>query len=244
MSSHLLPEISRAPARREPDLPLPGICRLGRRDPRGAAADPGWPRTRSGPSGHRTHVEIGSREGPVAGSLISHLASAIPRCPSRLRERPDLLHARRPVPPIHPSFHDLRTRPLSREPFAASLRKLAIVDRARVREYSGQRANRSPLPRYASQLGYLLRRDRLKDLRDSFSRVLTIRAILCKPWETKSTKILIPRHWCGLKSRLVQMTSLATPESRRSAGLRFRLAKISGGRTISQRASRWVPQIS
>ena len=96
MSSHLLPEISRAPARREPDLPLPGICRLGRRDPRGAAADPGWPRTRSGPSGHRTHVEIGSREGPVAGSLISHLASAIPRCPSRLRERPDLLHARRP----------------------------------------------------------------------------------------------------------------------------------------------------
>ena len=41
-------------------------------DPRGAAADPGWPRTRSGPSGHRTHVEIGSREGTVAGPLISH----------------------------------------------------------------------------------------------------------------------------------------------------------------------------
>jgi hypothetical protein len=39
-------------------------------DPPGAAADPGWPRTRSGPSGHRTHVEIGSREGPVAGPLI------------------------------------------------------------------------------------------------------------------------------------------------------------------------------
>src|SRR5688572_13823052 len=48
---------------------------------------------RSGPSGHRTQVEIGSREGPVAGLLISHLASAVPRCPSRLRERPDLLHA-------------------------------------------------------------------------------------------------------------------------------------------------------
>jgi len=43
--------------------------------------------------GNRTHVEIGSREGPVAGPLISHLASAVPRCPSRLRERPDLLHA-------------------------------------------------------------------------------------------------------------------------------------------------------
>jgi hypothetical protein len=39
------------------------------------------PRTRSGPSGHWTHVEIGSREGSVAGPLISHLASAVSRCP-------------------------------------------------------------------------------------------------------------------------------------------------------------------
>jgi len=54
----------RAPARCEPDLPLPGVCGLGRIDSRGAAADPGWPRTRSGPSGHRAHVEIGSRKGP------------------------------------------------------------------------------------------------------------------------------------------------------------------------------------
>ncbi len=29
----------------------------------------------SGPSGHRTRVENGSREGPLAGPLISHLAS-------------------------------------------------------------------------------------------------------------------------------------------------------------------------
>ena len=38
-------------------------------------------------------MEIGSREGSVAGPLISHLASAVPRCPSQLGERPDLLHA-------------------------------------------------------------------------------------------------------------------------------------------------------
>ena len=84
-----------APARCDPDLPLPGVCRLGRHDPRRAAADSGWPRTRSGPSGHRTHVEIGSREGPVAGPLICHLASAAPiKPPFQIRTRED--RARRP----------------------------------------------------------------------------------------------------------------------------------------------------
>ena len=74
MSSHLLPEISAHLLAASPtchyleyvDWADPIL------DPRGAAADPGWPRTRSGPSGHRTHVEIGSREGTVAGPLISH----------------------------------------------------------------------------------------------------------------------------------------------------------------------------
>jgi hypothetical protein len=56
---------------------LPGVCRLGRHDPRGAVADPGRPRTRSGPSRHRTHVEIGRREGPVPGPLINRLAVSL-----------------------------------------------------------------------------------------------------------------------------------------------------------------------
>jgi hypothetical protein len=75
-------------------------------------------------------VEIGSREGSVAGPLISHLASAVSRCPSRLRERPDLLDAPRPVPPIHPPFHQLRTEPLSRETFVAEKLGTYILDRS------------------------------------------------------------------------------------------------------------------
>ena len=75
----------RAPARREPDLSLPRVCRLGRRDPRGAAANTGWPCTRSGPSGHRTHLAIGSCEGPVAGPLINLFARGMRQLANRRR---------------------------------------------------------------------------------------------------------------------------------------------------------------
>ena len=60
-------------------------CRLPTRSSRSLCRSKG-PRTRSGPSGHWTNVEIGSGESPLAGPLISHLAWGVPRCPSWLRE--------------------------------------------------------------------------------------------------------------------------------------------------------------
>jgi hypothetical protein len=60
-------------------------CRLPTRSSRSLCRSK-RPRTRSGPSGYWTNVKIGSREGPLAGPLISHLAWGVPRCPSWLRE--------------------------------------------------------------------------------------------------------------------------------------------------------------
>ena len=60
-------------------------CRLPTRSSRSLCRSK-RPRTRSGPSGYWTNVKIGSRESPLAGPLISHLAWGVPRCPSWLRE--------------------------------------------------------------------------------------------------------------------------------------------------------------
>ena len=95
MSSHLLPEISAHLLAASATCHYLEYVDWADKDPRGVVADPGRPRTRSGPSRHRIHVEIGSREGPVAGPLINHLAvpltasraTKFPPSPARRRAR-------------------------------------------------------------------------------------------------------------------------------------------------------------